>query len=58
MTITKTQENGKLTFALEGRLDTTTAPKLQEELLPAFDGAKEITLDIQALPSSAVCDAL
>ena len=28
MVIRKTQENGKLTLALEGRLDTTTAPQL------------------------------
>ncbi len=49
MTINKTQENDKLTLALEGRLDTTTAPQLQDVLIPAFDEAKEITLDFSAL---------
>ncbi len=47
MTITKTEENGKLTLAIEGRLDTTTAPQLQEVLVPAFDESKEITLDFK-----------
>ena len=45
MNITKTQNDGKTTFALSGRLDTTTAPKLQDALIPAFDGAKHIELD-------------
>ena len=49
MTINKTQENGKLTFALGGRLDTTTAPQLDAALLPAFDEAKEIILDFTGL---------
>ena len=45
LNINKTQENGKLVFALDGRLDTVTAPQLQDELIPALDEAKEITLD-------------
>ena len=45
MTIDKTHENITITFTLKGRLDTTTAPKLQEVLIPAFDEAKEVTLD-------------
>ena len=49
MTINKTLENGKLTLALDGRLDTTTAPKLQDALIPAFDEAKEIILDFTKL---------
>ena len=32
MTITKTQNGSSLTVALEGRLDTTTAPELEAEL--------------------------
>ncbi len=47
MTINKTEENGKITFAIIGRLDTTTAPQLQEVLVPAFDESKEITLDFK-----------
>ena len=49
MTINKTQENGKLTLALEGRLDTTTAPQLQDVLIPSFDDAIEIVLDFTKL---------
>jgi len=45
MTINKTQENGTLNLVLEGRLDTTTAPQLQDVLIPAFDESKEIMLD-------------
>ena len=49
MTINETMENGKLTIALEGRLDTTTATQLQEVLIPAFDEAKEINLNFAKL---------
>ena len=49
MIITKTQENGKVVLVLEGRLDTTTAPKLQEALVPAFDESKEVVLDFLKL---------
>ena len=49
MLINRTAENEKLTFSIEGRLDTTTAPRLQEVLLPAFDETKEITLDFTNL---------
>ena len=49
MTINKTQENGTLTLALEGRLDTITAPKLQDALIPAFDEAENIKLDFSKL---------
>ena len=49
MTINKIQDNGKLTFGLSGRLDTTTAPQLQADLLPAFDEAAEIVLDFAEL---------
>ena len=49
MIINKTQGNGKFTLVLEGRLDTNTAPQLQEVLIPAFDEAKEIELDFSQL---------
>lgn len=45
MNIQKTQNGEKTTFALEGRLDTTTATKLQDVLIPSFDGANQIELD-------------
>ena len=43
MTITKNTENGVLTLALEGRLDTNTAPELEKEI-----GA-ELTESVQTL---------
>jgi anti-anti-sigma factor len=49
MQINKTQIAEKLVFALEGRLDTATAPSLQEALVPAFDGAQKIELDLSKL---------
>jgi anti-anti-sigma factor len=49
MTITKNQTADKLSIALEGRLDTTTAPQLQTELIPAFDTVKYIELDFKNL---------
>jgi len=49
MTINKTLENEKITLALEGRLDTTTAPRLQEALVLAFNEAKQIKLDFTEL---------
>ena len=49
MTINKTQENGTLILGLEGRLDTTTAPQLQDVLIPAFDEAHDIKLDFAKL---------
>ena len=49
MTITKTQNGDKTTITLSGRLDTTTAPQLQEALIPEFDAAKHIELDFSAL---------
>ena len=49
MTITKTQEGSKLTVALEGRLDTTTAPRLEGELRTAVDGITELVFDLSAL---------
>ena len=49
MTINKTKENGKITFALEGRLDVSTAPMLQDALIPAFNETKEVVIDFKKL---------
>ena len=49
MNITKSSGDGNVTFALDGRLDTTTAPLLQEQLIPAFDEAKVVKLDFSQL---------
>lgn len=43
MTITKNTENGVLTLALEGRLDTNTAPELEKEI------GEDLTADVQTL---------
>ena len=49
MNIVKTQEAEKLTIALEGRLDTVTAPQLEGELRSAVDGVTELVFDLAAL---------
>ena len=49
MTIKKTKENTTLFVALEGRLDTTTAPQLEEELKNSMDGITELILDFEKL---------
>lgn len=48
MTIQKSEEAGKLIIALEGRLDTTTAPELEAELSGKKD-ADEIEFDFSKL---------
>ena len=49
MTIEKIAEGNKLTIALSGRLDTTTAPKLETELKQNISGVEELALDLAAL---------
>lgn len=49
MTIEKMKEGGKLTLALEGRLDTTTAPQLEEEVTGSLTGVTELVLDFSRL---------
>lgn len=49
MTITKTAENGTLHIALEGRLDTNTAPQLEAELKTSLSGITELELDFSGL---------
>ena len=38
LNITKKAEGSKLTVFLEGRIDTTTAPSLDDELNASLDG--------------------
>ena len=47
--IEKNVENGKAVFLLEGRLDTVTAPELEEELRASLDGVDELTMDFEKL---------
>ncbi|MGI6193097.1 MAG: STAS domain-containing protein [Christensenellales bacterium] len=49
MIITKTLEDKSLTVKLEGRLDTSTAPQLDEELNASLDGVTELVLDMTDL---------
>lgn len=49
MNIIKNQNGSALNIALEGRLDTTTAPQLEAELRTALDGVSDLTLDFKAL---------
>ena len=49
MTITKTAVNGTLRIALEGRLDTNTAPQLETELKTSLSGITELELDFSGL---------
>ena len=49
MTINKTQNGATLTVAIEGRLDTTTAPQLEAELKDSLDGITELTMELSAM---------
>ena len=49
LNINKEETNGKLTIILEGRLDTTTAPQLEDELNKSVENAKSIVFDMDAL---------
>lgn len=49
MTIQKTLNGSTLSVALEGRLDTTTAPLLEAELKASMDGITELELDFEKL---------
>ena len=42
MTINKTQDGSRLEIAIEGRLDTMTAPSLEEEIKNSLEGIKEL----------------
>ncbi|MBP5294024.1 MAG: STAS domain-containing protein [Clostridia bacterium] len=49
MTIKKTQNGNQLIVALEGRLDTTTAPQLDQELKASLEGVTELVFDFSQL---------
>lgn len=46
MNIEKTLENGVLTLAFEGRLDSTTAPQFGEIVANEMEGVKTLILDL------------
>ena len=49
MKINQVKNGTELTIALEGRLDTTTAPTLETELKNSLDGVDDLTLDFSGL---------
>ena len=60
MNIQKTLNGTTLTVSLEGRLDTTTSPKLEEELRSSIDGIISLVIDFEklekAVPSLILLD--
>ena len=49
LNITKTTEDTAAFFALEGRLDTLTAPELEQAFADSLDGVSDLTLDFEKL---------
>ena len=49
MTIQQIKNENALTVALEGRLDTMTAPELETVLKTALEGVEELTFDFEKL---------
>ena len=51
MNLEKKQEGSALTIKISGRLDTTTAPVLDEELKASLEGTEALVLDFSDLES-------
>jgi len=49
MEISKTAEEGKLSLAVMGRLETVTAPQLESEITSLSESVLDLTLDFSAL---------
>lgn len=49
MTIKKEKKGNCLTLTLEGRLDTTTAPELDNEIKGKLDGIETLVFDVKDL---------
>ena len=49
LNITKNSNGSALSFVLEGRLDTTTAPMLEEQLKASLDGVTDLKFDLGKL---------
>lgn len=49
MTIEQTKNGNALNLALEGRLDTMTAPQLEAALKEALPGVEALTFDLEKL---------
>ena len=49
LNISKNLDDTKLTVQLEGRLDTTTAPQLEESMKESINGVTELIMDFEKL---------
>ena len=49
LTVNKTKENGKAIILLQGRLDTVTAPEMENAIKEVLPGITELTLDFAKL---------
>ena len=49
LNVKKTIEGSKLLLALEGRLDTVTAPQLEQEIKGSLDGISDLAIDMKDL---------
>ena len=49
LNIKKSTGSGELILSLEGRLDTTTAPQLEEVVNTSLDGIENLTFDLKEL---------
>ena len=49
LNVNKSTDNGTMIIALEGRLDTVTAPEFGEELRGSLEGVTELILDLEKL---------
>ena len=49
MTITETKNGNELIISPEGRLDTTTAPELEEKVKGSIDGVTDLVFDLAGL---------
>ena len=49
LNIQKAIDNGKADYKLDGRLDTMTAPELEQDLKASLDGVKSLVLDFEKL---------
>ena len=47
--IEKTLDNGALLIELKGKLDTTTAPELEDAIKESIEGITDLTLDFEEL---------
>lgn len=49
LNITNSKDGDRLVVELEGRLDTTTSPQLEENMNAQLDGVTELTFDLKQL---------